>query len=328
MGAADDLEVNIILILKREARHITSAELGTACGVGGGRIDAAIADLCARGYRIEKIPGLGYRLVDTPECLDGADIRSDLHGRLIGSEVFTFGRVTSTNDIAVSLARTGSPQGALVIAEEQARGRGRLGRTWFSPPGCGLWFSVILRPGLDARTSPTLSLAAAAGVAESLDEAYGMKALIKWPNDVLVNRKKICGILTEAEFIGDRVQFVVVGVGINVLTSREQFPDDIAGIATSVAIETGRPVSRTEVLARVVRGIEANYIELIENGFKRLRDKLLLRSALIGKLTRVRAPGGVVEGIATDIDISGALVLRKDSGATERLVAGEVIGVL
>jgi BirA family biotin operon repressor/biotin-[acetyl-CoA-carboxylase] ligase len=215
-----------------------------------------------------------------------------------------------------------------VIAEEQARGRGRLGRVWFSPPGCGLWFSLILRPGLSAGESATISLAAAAGVAESLERAYGIKAQIKWPNDVLVRGKKICGILTEAEFVDQRVSFVVVGIGINVLTQSEQFPDDIAGIATSVAIETGRKVSRTGVLARVAGAIEENYIELRDNGFEGLREKLLLRSALLGKMTKVKTPEGVVEGVAVDIDKSGALILRSENGSTERLLAGEVTGIV
>jgi len=323
-----DLEVDIILNLKKADRHVTPAELGRACKVTEGEVSEAVGELSGRGYRIDHVPGEGYRLMGTPDLMDVTDIRSDLHGSVLGGEVFAFGRVTSTNDVAVSLARGGSPEGTLVIAEEQARGRGRRGRVWFSPPGCGLWFSIILRPGLGAEGSATISLAAAAGVAESLEEAYGIRAQIKWPNDVLVRGKKICGILTEAEFIDNTVRFVVVGIGINVLTGKEQFPDDIAAIATSVAVETGRRVSRTGVLACVVKSIEANYSELRHHGFEGIRTKLLQRSALIGKMTRVKTPDGVVEGVAADIDISGALLLRREDGSTERLVAGEVMGIL
>lgn len=323
-----DIEVDIILNLKKAQRYMTPAELGAACGAAEAEVRDAIAELSARGYRIDHAPGDGYRLMDTPDGIDGAGIRSDLHGKVFGTEVFTFGRVTSTNDVAVSLARGGSPEGTLVIAEEQARGRGRLGRVWFSPPGCGLWFSLILRPGMSAGESATISLAAAAGVAESLDSGYGIRAQIKWPNDVLVGGKKICGILTEAEFVDQRVSFVVVGIGINVLTGRDQFPDGIADIATSVAIETGGKVSRTGVLARVVGAIEENYIELRDSGFAGLREKLLLRSALLGKMTRVKTPEGIVEGVAVDIDIGGALLLRRENGSTERLVAGEVTGIV
>ncbi len=328
MDETGDLEINIILNLKKAERYVTAGELSKACKVTGGQVSDAVRELSSRGYRVDRVPGEGYRLVGTPDGIDGADIRSDLYGNVLGTEVFTFGRVTSTNDVAVSLARAGSPEGTLVIAEEQARGRGRLGRTWFSPPGCGLWFSIILRPSLSAEGSSTISLAAAAGVAESLEEAHGIKAQIKWPNDVLVRGKKICGILSEAEFIDNRVRFVVVGVGINVLTGKDAFPDDIADIATSVAIETGRQVSRTGVLGRVVNAIEENYTELRDNGFDRVRKKLLGRSALIGRMTRVKTPNGVVEGVAADIDITGALLLRKENGSTERLVAGEVIGIL
>ncbi len=323
-----DLEVDIVLNLKKADRYMAATELSAACKVTDAEVCDAIGELSGRGYRIDHVPGDGYRLVGTPEGIDGADIRSDLYGNVLGTEVFTFGRVTSTNDVAVSLARGGSPEGTLVIADEQARGRGRLGRVWFSPPSCGLWFSIILRPSLSAEGSATISLAAAAGVAESLEEAYGNKTQIKWPNDVLAGGKKICGILSEAEFVDNRVKFVVVGIGINVLTGKDQFPEDIVDIATSVAIETGREVSRTGVLARVVNAIEGNYAELRDNGFARLREKLLVRSALVGKMTRVKTPGGVVEGVAADIDITGALLLRRENGSTERLVAGEVIGIL
>jgi BirA family biotin operon repressor/biotin-[acetyl-CoA-carboxylase] ligase len=328
MRETGDLEVDIILNLKTAQTYVTPAELGAACNAGEADIRDAVAELTGRGYRIDHVPGNGYRLVDTPESIDGADIRSELHGNVLGAEVFTFGRVTSTNDVAVSLARGGSPEGTLVVAEEQARGRGRLGRVWFSPPGCGLWFSLILRPSMSAEASATISLAAAVGVAESLDEAFGIKAQIKWPNDVLAGGKKICGILTEAEFVDGRVSFVVVGIGINVLTERDQFPDDIADIATSVAIETGREVSRTGVLARVVGAIEANYVELRDSGFGGLREKLLLRSALMGKMTRVKTPEGLIEGVAADIDSTGALLLRTENGSTERLIAGEVTGIV
>jgi BirA family biotin operon repressor/biotin-[acetyl-CoA-carboxylase] ligase len=328
MTETGDIEVGIILNLKKAQRYVTPNELSAACKVPESGIREAIGELSARGYRIDHAPGSGYRLLGTPDLIDGADIRSDLHGNFIGTEVFTFGRITSTNDVALSLARGGSPEGTLVIAEEQARGRGRLGRVWFSPPGCGLWFSLILRPKTSAEASATISLAAAAGVAESLEKAYGIKALIKWPNDVLVDGKKICGILTEAEFVGQKVKFVIVGIGINVLTARDQFPDDIVDIATSVAIETGSKVSRTGVLAHVVAAIENNYVEMTRNGFARLREKLLGRSALIGRITRVKTPEGVVEGVAVDIDTAGALLVRKDNGLTERLVAGEVIGIL
>ncbi len=323
-----DLEVTIIVKLKGAGRYMAPGELSDACEATGAEVSAAVRELAARGYRIDHVPGEGYRLVGTPDRLDGADIRSEFHRNVLGAEVFTFGRVTSTNDVAVALARGGSPEGTLVIAEEQSRGRGRLGRTWFSPPGSGLWFSIILKPAFRAEDSSIISLAAAAGVAESLEEGYGVKARLKWPNDVLVGGRKICGILTEAEFIDDRVRFVVLGIGINVLTGTGEFPRDIADIATSLAIETDRQISRTGVLARVVNAIEDNYIDLRDNGFAGLRKKLLERSALIGKMIRVKTPEGVVDGVATNIDLTGALLLRRESGATERIIAGDVTRIL
>lgn len=334
MRGTDQIEVAIILNLKRAKRYMTATELSSLCEATEPEVEAAIRGLSERGYRIDRIPGEGYRLAGTPEVIDGADLRSDLHGSLLGTEVFAFGRVTSTNDVAVSLARGGSPEGTLVIAEEQARGRGRQGRTWFSPPGCGLWFSIILRPAMSAEASSTISLAAAAGVAEALESGYGIRTRIKWPNDVLVGGRKLCGILTEAEFVNDQAKFVVVGIGINVLTSEESFPAEIAGIATSLAIEARRAgaataagISRAGVLSGVIRAVESNYLDLRDHGFGTIREKLLERSALMGRVIRVRMPDGMVEGVAADIDLGGALLLRAENGSTVRLIAGEVTGI-
>lgn len=323
-----DLEVDIILRLKSSQRYFTRGELADACGVTAEDITKAIRDLTDRGYRIDHIAGEGYRLLGTPGAIDGADIRSALQTGFLGKEVFTFGRVTSTNDVAVALARGGADEGTLVVAEEQSRGRGRLGRTWFSPAGLGLWFSLVLRPSLMAEDSPIISLVVALGIAEGLEQRYGVKAGLKWPNDLLVGGRKICGILAEAEFVKRRVRFVVVGIGLNVLAGRNDFPAELASTATSLRLETDEEIARTDVLACVTGGIEDKYKTLCDRGFAAVKDELLGRSLLIGKVTRVMTAKGAVEGLAADIDHAGALVLRKDSGSCERIIAGDVVGIL
>jgi BirA family biotin operon repressor/biotin-[acetyl-CoA-carboxylase] ligase len=241
----------------------------------------------------------------------------------MGREIFPFGRVTSTNDIAFSLARAGLPEGTLVIAEEQTRGKGRLGRGWHSPPGLGLWFSLVLRPGISPHDSSTISLAVALAVAGVLRDAYGVDARIKWPNDVLVGPRKICGILTEAEFREDCVEFVIVGAGINVLHSERDFPEELRAIATSVAMESTVEATRVEVISRVLSSVEARYGQLCRDGFGGIRQDLLPLSSLLGKMTRVMTGSGTVEGVAADIDETGALVLRTENGFTEKVVAGD-----
>jgi len=318
-----DLETRIVLMLKSSSRYMTRDEVSAGLDAATPDLDGAIADLRSRGYRIDEVPGQGFRLVDAPAVLDGCELRVALDTSVMGREIFPFGRVTSTNDIAFSLARGGSPEGTLVIAEEQTRGKGRLGREWHSPPGLGLWFSIILRPDIAAYQSSTVSLAVALAVAGVIRDSYGVDARIKWPNDVLVGPKKICGILTEAEFCEDSVEFVVVGAGINVLQGEIDFPDELRDIATSIAIESQSEVDRVDVISRVLRAVEEKYGHLCRNGFEDIRQELLPLSSLMGKLTRVQTGKGTAEGVAVDIDETGALILRGENGLNEKVVAGD-----
>jgi BirA family biotin operon repressor/biotin-[acetyl-CoA-carboxylase] ligase len=322
-----DLEVEIILNLKSTDRYVTGEELCRACGATQAEIDKALGDLSSRGYRIDALPGEGYRFISGPDVLDGANIRARLRTSLLGREIVTFGRVGSTNDVAATLAKGGAEEGTVVVAEEQTRGRGRLGRSWHSPPSSGLWLSVILRPPLTPDDSTTVSLAGALGVVRALRLQYGIKARLKWPNDVLVGRRKICGILTEGQFVGPRVDFVVLGMGINILNGRKDFPPEIREIATSLKIEMGRNASRSEVLADILEGVEVKYLLLCQDGFGAIRQEILAHSILVGRPVTVATGSGAVEGIAHDIDESGALIVRRDSGALQRIVAGEVVGL-
>ncbi len=323
-----DPEVQIVLSLKSSERYLTRDELSRLSGVGLPEVAVAIGELTARGYRIDEVPGEGYRLLATPEGLDGSDLKTALRGSRLGREILTFGRVGSTNDIAIALARGGADEGTVVIAEEQTRGRGRLRRRWHSPPGSGLWFSVILKPPLAASDSTKVSLSGALGVARALQECYGVRARLKWPNDVVVGTRKICGILTECEFIEDRVSFVVMGIGLNVLSRQADFAEEIRGIATSLKIEAGLDeIARSRVLADVLNHIAHCYVLLCRNGFESIRTDLLAHSVLIGKVVRVATGRGHVEGVAHDIDESGALIIRRDNGTLERVIAGDVVGI-
>ena len=319
-----DLETGIVLVLKSSSRYVTREEIAAGIGAAAVDVESAVEELRSRGYRIDEVPGQGYRLIEVPARLDGCELRTALQTRLVGREIFPFGQVTSTNDVAFSLARSGSPEGTLVIAEEQTRGRGRLGRDWDSPPGLGLWFSVVLRPGIAVHESSTVSLSVALAVAAVLRDSYAVDARIKWPNDVLVGPRKICGILTEAEFCGDSVEFIVVGVGLNVLHMRSDFPEGLENVATSISIESSREVDRVDVIARLLSAVEENYLRLCEEGFESIRRDILPLSSLMGNMTRVRTGnGGRVEGVAVDIDGTGALILRTENGLTEKVVAGD-----
>ena len=323
----DDTEIRLVLSLRCQQRYLTREEIAVTLNLSLAEIDRTLVDLKARGYRIDEVPGQGLRLVAGPISLDGCDLRSALRSPLIGSDILTFRRATSTNDVAVNLARGGAVEGTVVVAEEQTKGRGRIGRNWYSPPNSGLWFSVILRPSLAASRSTTISLAGALAITRALKDSYGVRPLIKWPNDILVDGRKICGILTEGEFTGDRINFVVLGVGLNVLGRRGDFPVELQDLATTLEMVSDRQITRTEVLSAVLHEIERQYLLLSESGFESLRREILSHSMLVGSVVKVVTGNGVLEGVAADIDEKGALMVRKENGTLERVIAGDVVRI-
>ena len=227
--------------------------------------------------------------------------------------------VTSTMDVACSEAAAGTPEGTVVIADEQTAGRGRLGRQWVSPPGTNLYFSVILCP--PAAHLRQFSIICPLAICQAIEEVTGLAARIKWPNDVLVDDRKVSGVLLDAEIIGERVQYAVAGIGLNVNFDPSTH-EDLREIATSLKRELGREVSREAVLAGLLNHLEQLYQaalrgEDVEQAWKKRLDTL-------GKNVRVHFADRVEEGVATDTDSDGALILRRDDGTTVRIEAGDV----
>lgn len=222
-------------------------------------------------------------------------------------------------EIARREAEAGAPEGAVAIAEEQTAGRGRMGRSWVSPPGVNLHLTVILRPTLDQLRF--LAVIAPLAVCHAIEETTALLPRIKWPNDVLIDGRKVCGVLPESELADDEVLFALVGAGINVNLDATAYPE-IREIATSLRAELGHEVSREEVLAATLNHLETLYQalrrgEVVSTGWKQRLDTL-------GKPVRVQATGGVEEGVAVDADSDGALILRRDDRSHVRVEAGEV----
>lgn len=322
------LEAGVVHGLKSASGYITRAELAGAIGSSASDVAKAIGVLRLRGYRIDEVPGEGYRLLSAPDALDEHEIRAALRNSRLKGGVHVFQQVSSTNDAALSLARRGAGEGTLVIAEEQTEGRGRLRRKWCSSPGLGLWFSLVLRPDLEARRSALVSLVGALGIATALRQEWGVKAQIKWPNDIVVGAKKICGVLSEGEFEDGRVRFMVLGVGLNALHGPQDFPPDIRAKATSVTLESANEVRRLDLLSSVLRAVETRYLALGSEGFGGMRGELLQLSSLVGKMTRVVTGDSELEGTVVDLDENGALVVRLESGHLKSIVAGEVVRVI
>ena len=237
----------------------------------------------------------------------------------MANRVYWFTSVGSTNDIAASLADAGAGEGTTVVAESQTSGRGRHGRVWHSPPGAGLYASVILR---SADAQPLLTLASGVAIAEAVRACTGLPAEIKWPNDVMIGKRKLAGILAEAAAVSGRVQYVVLGFGVNL--RRAAYPPELASRVTSIEAETNRAAERAVILAEIFARLHEGYGQLRALRFDAiLNDWRRLAPSLPNALVEWDSPGGVVRGRAHDIDAEGALLVRVDA-RIERLVAGEV----
>lgn len=273
------------------------------------------------GYAIEAVPNRGYRLMSSPDVLHGFDISGSVKTDVIGrGNIYHYESISSTNDKAYELAEKGEAEGAVVIAEEQTHGKGRMGRKWVSPASGGVYMSVILRPKTGLADLSAITLAAGMAVVKAVRKTSGAEAGLKWPNDVFIGGKKICGILTEIKAQPDMVDFLVLGIGINVDTPPGELPEGAASLNT----ESARKVSRMELVRVVLEETEKIYFTFREEGFGALREECRSFSLLMGKRVSVKETGRSLEGTAEDIDEKGALIVRTDDGSLTRVLSGDV----
>jgi BirA family biotin operon repressor/biotin-[acetyl-CoA-carboxylase] ligase len=279
--------------------------------------------LRAQGYRIDAIPARGYRLTGVPDRLTPLEIRPLLNTHDLGQVLHWYEELGSTNDRAKELAEEGAEHGEVVVAEAQTAGRGRRGRSWASPARKNLYFSVVLRPDLPPARAPEITLVASVALCEALRQA-GVDTRIKWPNDLLTpSGRKIAGVLTELAADPDRVQWIVLGVGVNVNARAEDFPVDVRGEATSVLLERGQAAPRALFAAACFTALEDWLDRHAEGGFDPIRDEWRARSATLGREVSVRLDDREIVGTAEDLDDSGALLVRTPAGL-QRIFSGEV----
>jgi BirA family biotin operon repressor/biotin-[acetyl-CoA-carboxylase] ligase len=282
-----------------------------------------VESLRAQGYRIDAVPARGYRLTEIPDRLTPLELRPLLNTHDIGQVLHHFEVISSTNDHARELAEEGAGHGEVVIAESQTGGRGRRGRPWVSPPGRNATFSVVLRPDLPPARAPALTLLASVAICDALRQA-NVPAAIKWPNDLLVGERKIAGILTELASEPERINWAVVGIGVNVNAAREDFPPELRETATSVLIERGAPAPRALFVAACLTSLERWLDCHAEEGFEPVREAWRARAATLGREVAVRTEGREIAGRAEDVDEAGALLVRTDAGV-ERILSGDVV---
>ncbi|MBU7007832.1 biotin--[acetyl-CoA-carboxylase] ligase [Phosphitispora fastidiosa] len=314
----------VSLLKKRCPEYVSGEEISQILGVSRTAIWKHIKKLKEDGYRIESHSRIGYRLVHVPDRLFTHELEGLLTGKLIGSYIVYRETVNSTNDLAKELAREGAESGTVVIAEEQTGGKGRMGRKWHSPEGEGLWFSVILRPPISPSEAPKITLVAAVALAKAIRELNGIEAGIKWPNDILISGRKLAGILTEMSAEIDRVNYVIVGIGVNVNLDSEKLAEGLSETATFIEKESCGQVSRLRLLSGILDRFDVLYEEFINGHFSSILSLWKEMSVTINRWVRVTSIAGVDEGIAFDIDAEGALLLMKKDGSMKRVLSGDV----
>ncbi len=293
---------------------VSGEEISRRIGLSRTAVWKHIQELRREGYQIEARQKSGYRLVCKPDRILQEEIAYGLRTRTFGQALRTLKSVDSTQKIAHQWAREGAPEGAAVIAEEQTAGRGRLGRFWHSPPDSGIWLSLILRPPIPIAQAPQLTLMASVGVTRALNRETGLRVRIKWPNDLLIRGKKVCGILTELRGEQDRVHYVVLGIGINVNVAEAMWPAELKGKVTSLSAEAGRTFRRVPLIAAILEELEQTYAAYLSRGFAAVRGAWEELSGVIGHLVTARTPEGLRSGVVRGLKEDGALLLETEEG--------------
>jgi birA, biotin-[acetyl-CoA-carboxylase] ligase region len=304
-------------VLREQGDYVSGELLAERLGISRAAVWKHIQALTREGYVIESQQNRGYRLVSAPDRLYEAEVLNGLQTRMIGRRVVHLESTGSTNTVARQLAEEGADEGTVVIAETQTGGKGRLGRHWVTRTG-GAWLSVILKPGIDPAHAASITLLAAVSVTEALRE-MGAEAAIKWPNDVLVNGKKICGILTEMSAETDAVSFIVLGIGVNLNN------DVPLETATTLKAELGQKVDRVKFVQILLESLEEDYLAFKEQGFTPILWSWRRYSDTLGRPVEATYQGEVIRGVAQDIADDGALIVKTKDGTTRKIVSGDCI---
>lgn len=317
------MKEEILRLLRSADGYISGQELCNRFGVSRTAVWKAINQLKEAGYEIEAQQNKGYRLMAAPDLMTEAEIKSLLHTDWVAKEVLYFDTIDSTNTKAQELAEKGYPSGTLVVADKQESGKGRRGRSWVSPSGTGIFMTLMIKPDINPNNASMLTLVAALAVAKAITSVTGEKAMIKWPNDIVVNGKKVCGILTEMNAQFDYINHIVVGIGINV--HNESFPEEISQMASSLMIEAGgKRFHRAQIIAETMSYFEQYYDTFLKtqdlSALVREYDELLVNR---NKSVRVLDPKEPFDGKAMGITPKGELIV--DTWESRKLVSsGEV----
>lgn len=312
------------ILLEQRGAYISGEEISRRLSISRTAVWKQINKLREEGYEFEAVSRKGYRLVFAPDKLEEGDVLEGLQTRSFGRHLSLMEVTSSTQEEARLLAEEGAPEGTLVIAEEQTGGRGRQGKKWYSPARKGIWMSLLLRPERPLSFAPQLTLLTAVAVCRAIRKVTGVDAGIKWPNDLLVQGKKICGILIESVGEDERIKYCIAGIGIDVNVELEELPPELHAVATSLKIESGQTQSRAALISAVMNELEQLYQLYEQEGFAPIGHLWEALSVTLGKRVTVKTPRGETEGTAEALDGSGALVVLDDTGNYITIFSGDV----
>jgi len=323
-GATDKRLASLVTLFANNATiAISGARIAREIGVSRSTVWRWIEQLREVGVRVKGRPHTGYFLERVPDILTTEALRKQLKGSLFGKRIYHFFQTDSTNRVGLELGYAGEPEGAVILAEEQTAGRGRAGRSWHSERAAGVYVTLLLRPKISPVQAPLLTMMAGLSVQAAVRSQTGLEADLKWPNDLLLNGKKLGGILTEMYADTALVHFVIVGIGINV--NQEKLPVDLSGMATSLRLETGKHESRLELLARLLREFESDYNRFLREGARAITERFTKASSYaVGKNVCVASGSESFVGVTAGLAPEGLLQVRREDGRVITVIAGDV----
>ncbi|WP_019640398.1 biotin--[acetyl-CoA-carboxylase] ligase [Paenibacillus fonticola] len=312
------------MLLSRPGEFISGEEISRKLSISRTAVWKQINKLREEGYEFEAVSRKGYRLVSKPERLEYSALLHALDTASFGQTVKLLEVTTSTQEEVRLLAEQGAAEGTLVIAEEQTIGRGRQGRKWHSPPGKGIWMSLLLRPKLPLSAAPQLTLLTAVAVCRAVRAVTGVNAGIKWPNDLLVDGRKVCGILLESVGEDEMIRYCIAGIGIDVNLEEEDLPSELVPIATSLKMESGKKADRAVLIGAVMKEMEKLYELYMEEGFSPIGHLWEAQSITTGRFITVKTAQGEISGRAIGLDATGGLLLIGVDNQPTTIFSGEV----
>ena len=319
-------ELLLRMLKEREGRFVSGQEIGKRLGTSRAAVWKQVQGLRRRGFGIEGARGAGYRLLGRPDLIEETDLLSRLSRSDFWKAFHLFPVIDSTNARAAEYAGKGAAHATVVCADAQTSGRGRLGRKWVSPPGLNLYLSLLLRPPVDPTQAPQLTLVTAVALAEAVEGISGIRAGLKWPNDLYLDGRKAAGILAEMSADPDRLHHVVIGVGLNVNAECSDFPEEMREKATSLKIVAWKAFPRVEILARFLDSFAECYGAFLSGGFKALLPSFRQRDILAGKKVLLRQGKEEARGKVLGLDESGRLLFRRDgTPRPEKIASGEIL---